>query len=318
MRVLPLLAVFGGWLVQSAHAAEAQDWLQRLASAEQQQSFQGTFIYERNGSFSTHQIWHRVESSGEVRERLLQADGSYQEAIRVAGQLRCVSGDSAAIVGSIEQTKNASFKSLENWYDVQVTGTSRIANRDTVVLALTPRDPYRYAAEFQIDSQTGLPLKSILLNDKGQMLERLQFVQVDIGDVVPSMLQSSAACKPVSVAATPPSKDVTQAWHSDWLPPGFTLKSTSQSPSSVTQELVDRLTYDDGLSGFSVFFEPLHGAQVETSHSQLGPTVAVSKRIPTDEGGVMATVVGEIPLGTAERIALSMRAGPGDKSQAAP
>ena len=41
--------------------------------------------------------------------------------------------------------------------------------------------------------------------------------------------------------------------------------------------------------------------------TQLGPTVAVSRRLKTDDGDVMVTVVGEIPLGTAERVALSMR-----------
>jgi sigma-E factor negative regulatory protein RseB len=40
--------------------------------------------------------------------------------------------------------------------------------------------------------------------------------------------------------------------------------------------------------------------------TQLGPTVAVSRRLKTDDGDVMVTVVGEIPPGTAERVALSM------------
>jgi sigma-E factor negative regulatory protein RseB len=65
--------------------------------------------------------------------------------------------------------------------------------------------------------------------------------------------------------------------------------------------------YDDGLARFSVFLEPVKddsGADVRT---QLGPTVAVSRRLNTPKGKVMVTVVGEIPLGTAERIALSMR-----------
>ncbi|NIU61873.1 MAG: RNA polymerase subunit sigma, partial [Pseudomonas stutzeri] len=53
----------------------------------------------------------------------------------------------------------------------------------------------------------------------------------------------------------------------------------------------------------------LRGALVEDARSQMGPTVAVSKRISTEDGDVMVTVVGEIPLGTAERVALSMRAG---------
>jgi Negative regulator of sigma E activity len=52
MRVLPLLPLLlSGWFVVPAHADEAQDWLKRLGQAEQQHSYQGTFVYERNGSF---------------------------------------------------------------------------------------------------------------------------------------------------------------------------------------------------------------------------------------------------------------------------
>lgn len=45
---------------------------------------------------------------------------------------------------------------------------------------------------------------------------------------------------------------------------------------------------------------------VGDARSQLGPTVVVSKRLQTDDGGQMVTVVGEVPLGTAERVALSI------------
>ncbi len=73
MRAIPLLTLLlSGWFHCPAHADEAQDWLTRLGQAEQQHSFQGTFVYERNGSFSTHDIWHRVQD-GQVRERLVAA-----------------------------------------------------------------------------------------------------------------------------------------------------------------------------------------------------------------------------------------------------
>jgi len=63
MRAIPL-CVLGGLLAMPVQASEVQDLLGRLAAAERQQSFQGTFIYERNGSFSTHAVWHRVEEGG--------------------------------------------------------------------------------------------------------------------------------------------------------------------------------------------------------------------------------------------------------------
>jgi sigma-E factor negative regulatory protein RseB len=65
--------------------------------------------------------------------------------------------------------------------------------------------------------------------------------------------------------------------------------------------------YDDGLARFSVFLESTDGASVTETRTQLGPTVAVSRRLNTVDGEVMVTVVGEIPIGTAERIALSVR-----------
>ena len=76
-----------------------------------------------------------------------------------------------------------------------------------------------------------------------------------------------------------------------------------------TKSEVTNLLYDDGLTRFSVFLEPLLGASVPDSRLQLGPTVAVSRHLTSPDGDMMATVVGEIPMGTAERIALSMRAG---------
>ncbi|MNV70028.1 Sigma factor AlgU regulatory protein MucB precursor [compost metagenome] len=98
-----------------------------------------------------------------------------------------------------------------------------------------------------------------------------------------------------------------QDWHSDWLPPGFELTASGAHKDPQTKAQVSSLMYDDGLARFSVFLEPLNGAAVTDTRTQLGPTVAVSRRLTTPKGEIMVTVVGEIPIGTAERIALSMR-----------
>nr|WP_298142353.1 MucB/RseB C-terminal domain-containing protein [uncultured Pseudomonas sp.] len=297
------------WLATPVQAASAQDWLQRLADAERQQSFQGTFVYERNGSFSTHSVRHRVEEDGSTRERFLQLDGSAQEIVRADGQVKCVSGalvDQLAS-GQVWPARQLDVQRLMQWYDLRLVGESRVAGRKTVVLALLPRDQHRYGIELHLDQQTGLPLKSLLLNDKGQLLERFQFTQLDT-ETIPTVeaLQPAAGCKAMQTA---PKQELTKsAWRSDWLPPGFTLNAVIERRSPASADMVDGLVYGDGMARFSVFLEPLHGALVEDARSQLGPTVAVSRRLSTSDGDVMVTVVGEIPLGTAERVALSMRA----------
>ena len=308
MRAIPLFTLLlGGWCAIPAHADEAQDWLNRLSQAEQQQSFQGTFVYERNGSFSTHNIWHRVQD-GKVRERLLQLDGSAQEVVRIDGHTQCVSGSLVAGLGNTSDSTSRALdpQKLKNWYDLAVIGKSRVAGRQTVIVALTPKDQHRYGFELHLDRETGLPLKSLLLNDKGQLLERFQFTRMNLAAPADADLQASADCKAVT---QDPGKAVAAktAWHSDWLPPGFELTSSTARKDPDSQVQVSSLMYDDGLARFSVFLEPLNGANATDTRTQLGPTAAVSRRLTTPQGEMMVTVVGEIPIGTAERIALSMR-----------
>lgn len=309
MRVIPVCVVLGGWLSMPALAAEAEDWMQRLARAEKQQSYSGTFVYERNGSFSSHGVWQQVEGDT-VRERLLQLDGAPVEVVLVNGEVQCASRQLAHVNDSPRLRKQAfDVKSLAQWYEFRLIGESRVAGRPTVAIAVRPKDQHRYGFELHLDSRTALPLKSLLLGEGGQLLERFQYTGFTENGASATDLQPSKACEAVAMAQRPEAAE--PAWRSDWLPPGFQLLDSSVRPSPASSESVVWLTYGDGLARFSVFLEPLRNAMVEDARSQMGPTVAVSKRATTTAGDVMVTVVGEIPLGTAERVALSMREGEG-------
>ncbi|WP_263260748.1 MucB/RseB C-terminal domain-containing protein [Pseudomonas sp. RIT-PI-S] len=309
MRVLPLAALLcGSWLSLPALATtDASQWLDRIDRAEQQRTFQGTFVYERSGSFSTHAIWHRA-SAGHVVERVLQLDGLPQEVLRNDGHTQC---SSAAPEGGVSTAGgNARLYDalkLMSWYDLKVAGDSRVAGRAAVVLSLTPKDRDRYALELHLDRETGLPLKSLLLNASGQLLERFQFTRFVTEAPAEGDLRPSGGC--LAVTANPSSAPVAVPWRADWLPPGFeVISSGSQQDEHGTR--VDRMLFDDGLAKFSVFIEPVKTPDATDGRTQLGPTAAVSRRLNTAQGDVMVTVVGEIPMGTAERIALSIRAQP--------
>jgi sigma-E factor negative regulatory protein RseB len=196
---------------------------------------------------------------------------------------------------------------LMGWYDLGMAGKSRVAGRDAVIVTLTPRDQHRYAFELHLDRATGLALRSLMLNDKGQLLERFQMTRLDT-EALPgdNDLRPSAACKPLQHVESA-SNDTVAGWRSDWLPPGFELVNSSVRRDPKRDSTVSSLMYDDGLARFSVFLEPVKEDVGTDVRTQLGPTSAVSRRFNTPKGKVMVTVVGEIPLGTAERVALSMR-----------
>lgn len=312
MRFLSLgVLLVGGFYSLSAVASDGAALLQRLVQAERTQSFSGTFVYERNGSFSSHSVWHQVASDGVVRERLLQLDGAAKEVVRVDGQVQCASGMLADQLTGTQLRPGRGFDpgKLSQWYDLRVLGDSRVAGRATTVLALVPRDQHRHGIELHLDQQTGLALKSLLVNDKGQLLERFQLTHIQVGEVADEVLEPEAGCRPVRSA--PAAVQPAQAWSAQWLPPGFSLNSSSERRSPASDEPVACQVYDDGLARFSVFIEPLNDATAEDVRTQLGPTVAVSRRLKAVGGDVMVTVVGEIPLGTAERIALSIHS-PGE------
>ncbi|WP_313224723.1 MucB/RseB C-terminal domain-containing protein [Stutzerimonas nitrititolerans] len=309
MRVIPLCVMFGGWLSMPALAADAEAWMNRFVAAEDSQSYAGTFIYERNGSFSTHTVWQAAEGE-HTRQRLLQLDGPPSEVLLVDGDIRCASAQLAAQMpsGQAWSDKALDVAALSQWYDFHLIGDSRVAGRPAEALVVRPKDQHRYGFELHLDHESALPLKSLLLGESGQLLERLQYTQFSLGSVDPQQLQPGPSCEPVK-AIDEQSGERVVAWHSDWLPPGFRLLDSNVRSSPASGEPVSWLSYGDGLARLSVFLEPLHGAAVADARNQMGPTVAVSKRLTTTDGDVMVTVVGEVPLGTAERIALSMRAG---------
>lgn len=292
-----------------AFAVDATSWMSKLAQAERTQNYTGTFIYERNGSFSSHSIWRRIED-GHLRERLLQLDGPAVEIVRLDGQLQCASDGLAAQVRQQRawNDRRLDVKALSQWYEFRLIGDSRVAGRPAVALGVLAKDQHRYSFELHLDRDTALPLKSLMLSDSGQLLERFQFTRFETGAVDSESVRPAASCKAVSLEPATTKTDA--AWRSDWLPPGFVLQDSDVRPSPISKQPVSWLTYGDGLATFSVFLEPLGGALVDDARSQMGPTVSVAKRISTAEGDVMVTVVGEIPLGTAERVALSMRAVP--------
>ena len=289
-----------------ALAEDARDWLARMTHASQEFSYQGSFIYERSGHFTTHHIWRQANDQG-ITERMVRTDGPAQEWLRQNGMLVCASSMEVASSVGTENRVNEQTALLHNWYVLQVLGNTRVAARPAVVISLQPRDAFRYAYELYLDRETGLLLKSLLINDRDTLLERFQFTTLDYSPVEPAALQPGNACLPLlETRARAPEQPSTIV--ADWLPSGFSLAyehvANGDDGGLVTQ------VYTDGLARFSIFIEPLNEAdQADDLRAQLGPTVAVSRTLRSGDGNYLATVVGELPVAAAERIANALQGG---------
>lgn len=289
-------------------AEDSSHWLERMAQAVLDQSYHGSYIYERSGIFTTQDIWRQVGEDG-IRERLLQTAGRQQEWVRHNGQLVCATNPALADSRNPNSVSPLTIDTgqLAEWYTLRMLGGTRIASRPVTVIAVQPKDAFRYAHELYIDNETGLMLKSLLVDDGRQLLERFQFASITFDEK--SYLQGlepSASCLPMEFTESNAQAEVPR-WQPAWLPPGFSLSGHARQASGSPETVISSQIYTDGLASFTLFVEPLgRDSLAEDLRAQLGPTVAVSRRLMTPDNLFLATVVGEIPPRAAERIAESL------------
>ena len=83
-------------------------------------------------------------------------------------------------------------------------------------------------------------------------------------------------------------------WRVAWLPDGF----------RPVRAAGNRLHFSDGLATFSVFVEPSGAAAMPDMTTTVGGTVVITRRVKNT--GPQITVVGEVPVRTARRVAESV------------
>ncbi len=287
-----------------ALAVDAGQLLHKLGDAEQQTSFSGTFVYGVAGGLSAYQLWQQA-GGPQVLQRLVRLDGKPAEAALANGVLRCLSDDALRDVARDGNWPRLDPDRLGEGYEIRSLGESRVAGRAVDAVALVPRDQHRYGLELYLDRQTTVPLKALLFSENGQLLKRYQFTHFSAESVSSEAIEPGADCQTAPEVSEPAASAV--AWTADWAPPGFRLLNAGLRQRNNRATPLYWLTYGDGLATFTAFVEPATGQAPADERTQLGPTSAVSKRMMAGGQDVMVTVVGEIPLGTAERIALSVR-----------
>ena len=187
-------------------------------------------------------------------------------------------------------------------YRLQMAGSRRVAGRDAVVMNVLPRDIYRYGYQMALDRETGLLLKTQTVSQDGQVLERFQFADVEIGDVDVDgtrveVLHETAHPHGAVGAAGPAN---TPGWTVSWLPDGFML--TGSAPDSGNNK-----TFTDGLASFTVFVEPItHLHQPGAGQARQGGTTAYTRGLAIAGKPALVTVLGEVPLNTARRVVESV------------
>jgi sigma-E factor negative regulatory protein RseB len=291
--------------VSSAEDLTARDWLERMMQAVQNLNYQGTFIYLHDDQLESMRIVHAVEDK-RVRESLTSLNGHPREVVRDDDLVTCVIPESNQV--SVDRrTPSDKFLNLlpeglaqlEEHYDFHLLDVSRIANRQARVVTIAPKDSLRYGYRFYLDTETGLPLKSDLINELGQIVEQTMFTELEVGKAEINDIYRRESLFTYRLqnnvdAEHQPAGEVANRWDFQRLPSGFklTIKHFLPDPHGATP--IEQYVFSDGLGSLSVFVEREKHQEGLNGASRLGAINAWGGQVQ----GYQVTAVGEVPAVT--------------------
>lgn len=294
---------------ESASEPSAQQLLQDMAQASRDRDFSGRLVYMRGNDMSTLEVLH-ARINGREYERLTHLDGQ-AELIRHGDQLVCVHPDNTitrlggrAGVGPLAIQEQLA-RTLPQQYQIVMQGRSRVAGRSAWEMHVIPGDAHRHGYRLWIDEESKLMLRSELVSGAGEALERVEFITLDLTpqltveqfEVPPAVAEQ--ALESVDASVHPQGRLRLEA---DWLPDGFVAVAGDLRMASGDKAPVTAQAYSDGLASFTVFVERDLDDALDEGMSAVGPTVALARRFNGEQGGWLVTLVGEVPVETAERV----------------
>jgi sigma-E factor negative regulatory protein RseB len=315
---------------RSQGADDAREWLQKMNQALSTRNYDGTFFHLSEGRVETMRIVHRVRG-GHVTERLQALDGSGREFVRNNGELTCYLPDQHTVLVEPRPDHGPFLGSLpqfdadvNEFYRIESLPSARILGRAARVIAVNPKDQFRFGYRLWLDEKTAMPLKTQLCDSRGQVIEQIFFARLEMPENIPdSDLAPVVHTEGMRWVRQGPSHEgappALSAYRASELPPGFHLTVAGAQTIGDATVPASHLVYSDGLATVSVFVEapptdPVAGGGLDSAPSapaeppmqglaRVGSGFAFSTVVQ----GHQVTAVGEVPAQTVEFIAHSVK-----------
>ena len=328
-RLLPyaVMGVLLSSLPQLARSADdARDWLQRMNQALSTRNYDGTFFHLSEGRVETMRIVHRIRA-GHVTERLQSLDGSGREFVRNNDELTCYLPDQHTVLvqprsdrGPFLGTLPQFNQGVDEFYRIESLAAARVLGRAARVIAVNPKDQFRFGYRIWLDEKTAMPLKTQLCDSHGQVIEQILFARLDMPDnIADSDLTPAVRTEGMRWVRQGPSQEsaspALSSYRASELPPGFRLTVSGAQTLGGASEPARHLVYSDGLATVSVFVEaqPVSAPADASTTAHADPPMQGLARVgsgfaySTVVQGHQVTAVGEVPAQTVEFIAHSVK-----------
>ena len=248
--------------------APAERALFKMLQASAHQRYDGTVLFERAGSRQFVTVSSLIDDAGQGVLRRMNAQAD-----------------------PVTESWPAPFDSPQRACDVAsvylpaLEPGRTVAGRATQRLTLRPRDTLRLTHLIDMDTETGLALAMATVGSEGKMLERYEYASVHY--------QSAPSLDSAEVAQR-----------------GYERGRSVVPGYFVLSEDSDRGVFvvSDGLATASIFVEPLPpGAPLGEGAVIEGATLTYTRGVRSAAGGLLISVLGEVPVVTARLLADAVR-----------
>ena len=286
-------------------------WLLGMRKAATTLNYHGVVAYIKDQQIDSFKLYHQVVD-GRERERLVAMNSPFREVLRADGNVARYTADTHQVVVETKPSNQSVLinlpedaSQLDRYYQINLRGQEYVAGALTQVVALEPRDAYRYSRLLWIDTTTHLPLKLEVLNEDGMSVEQMVFTTINTKDPIPPQdlqpsVQAASAITQISHRETLPVDGL--KWTFASVPDGFQLVSYSILKRPPLNSPVEHILMSDGFTSVSVYIEK-RDSRIKPGARKIGAAAVESVKL----GDFEVTVMGEVPQKTVELIANGVR-----------
>jgi sigma-E factor negative regulatory protein RseB len=290
--------------------------LRQMVKAMAVSNYQGTVVFLKNDKLEAMKYSHSAEKDKE-QERLVSLNSPQREIVRNSDEITCLFKLTKQVIVDhrpyehsfiVDVPKN--LDELDASYHFEVVGEEDVAMLPSYVVAIQPKDGFRYARKIWIAKEYFLPMKAAVYGLSGVVLEQVVFTEMQVNKQPPGIAMEAAGVpgqpggKGVVASDSDPSSQSQAAFEVTALPQGFRQIFFSRKPLHQSDQPVDHLLLSDGFASVSVYLEakkaqtsPDSGIP-EGMHS-VGAINSMSRTLADSQ----LTVLGEVPAPTVKFIA---------------
>lgn len=301
----------------NVHASEEGLWqvLQKAAVAARALSYKGIFVCQSAKQIRSVEITHMYDGQNEFARNVVLGN-SPREVLNQSGNVVIYNPRNEKIIIEKRHGQNmfpavlpVDLTSIKASYSLRSNENERVADRSAQVLVLEPKDGLRYSYRFWIDTEYGLLLKSVMFNNRNEVMESIGFNQLTLMNTValdwfkPRIDHNKNYVMEQEqeiVADTGEPVD----WEVKALPAGYRKVDQLIRKVPGKPELVTHVIFSDGLASVSLFIEHMpKGVKQKPPPKIMLTTTGNTSFYSNVNNGHLVTVIGDVPEATVVQIA---------------